>query len=373
MRPVAAASIFLVLAFLMALKYMISEYLRRIRGKNSDSTFTTLTIDEFLDGIEREKPIRFSAEQLILATGNFASLLGTGGFGAVYKGMFSDGTPVAVKVLHGSSDKKIEEQFMAEVGTIGRVHHFNLVRLYGFCFERNMRALVYEYMSNGSLDRFLFHDNKIIGFEKLCEIAVGTAKGLAYLHEECQQRIVHYDIKPGNILLDEKFFPKVADFGLAKLCNRDNTHITMTGGRGTPGYAAPELWMPYAITHKCDVYSFGMLLFEIIGRRRNLDTNLPEKDREVAERFMKAALWCVQSRPESRPLMSTVVKMLEGSMEIPSPLNPFPNLFEQTTGPEPPSHFLSNSSIFESTTVTGSKVEHSTPVMTKYEIHMATT
>ena len=119
----------------------------------------------------------------------------------------------------------------------------------------------------------LFLENSMLESEKLREIAVGTAKAIAYLHEECQQRIIHYDIKPGNILLDSKFTPKVADIGLAKLCNRDNTHITLTGGRGTPGYAAPELWMPLPITHKCDVYSYGMLLFEIVGRRRNLNAN----------------------------------------------------------------------------------------------------
>ncbi|MBA0719129.1 hypothetical protein Golax_006833, partial [Gossypium laxum] len=309
-------------------------------------------MDKFLNEMEKEKPIRFTSQQLRIATDNFTNLLGSGGFGTVYKGIFSNGTMVAVKVLHGDSDKRIEEQFMAEVSTIGRVHHVNLVRLYGFCFDLNLRALVYEYMVNGSLDKVLFGEDKKLGFQQLQAVAIGTAKGIAYLHEECQQRIIHYDIKPGNILLDANFLPKVADFGLAKLCNREKTHVTMTRGRGTPGYAAPELWMPYPITHKCDVYSFGMLLFEIIGKRRNLDTNLPESqewfprwvwkntetenhvelmmvcgiedtDRDTAERMMKTALWCIQYRPESRPLMSIVVKMLEGGVEIPAPSNPF--------------------------------------------------
>jgi serine/threonine protein kinase len=228
-------------------------------------------MDKFLNDMEREKPIRFSGQQLRIATDNYSNLLGSGGFGTVYKGIFSNGTMVAVKVLRGSSGKKIDEQFMAEVGTIGRIHHFNLVKLYGFCIERNLIALVYEYMENGSLDMYLFHEKNSLGYVKLHEISIGTARGIAYLHEECQHRIIHYDIKPGNILLDWNLNPKVADFGLAKLCNRENTHITMTGVRGTPGYAAPEIWMPSPITHKCDVYSFGMLLFEIIGRRRNLD------------------------------------------------------------------------------------------------------
>ncbi|TYI29308.1 hypothetical protein ES332_A05G307300v1 [Gossypium tomentosum] len=321
----------------------------------------TATMNQFLNDIEKEKPIRFTSLQLRIATDNFSTLLGSGGFGAVYKGVLSNETMVAVKVLHGTSDKRIEQQFMAEVGTIGRVHHFNLVRLYGFCFDKNLRALVYEYLPNGSLDRFLFTQEKKLGFEKLHEIAVGTAKGIGYLHEECQQRIIHYDIKPENILLDSKFCPKVADFGLAKLCNRENTHMSMTGGRGTPGYAAPELWMPYPITHKCDVYSFGMLLFEIIGRRRNLNVQLPESqewfprwvwkniesngdigelmeaceieegNRETVERKVKTALWCVQYRAERRPLMGMVVKMLDGAAEIPQPSNPFEHLLDHNS------------------------------------------
>jgi serine/threonine protein kinase len=266
---------------------------------------------------------------------------------------------VAVKVLRGSSGKKIDEQFMAEVGTIGRIHHFNLVKLYGFCIERNLIALVYEYMENGSLDMYLFHEKNSLGYVKLHEISIGTARGIAYLHEECQHRIVHYDIKPGNILLDWNLNPKVADFGLAKLCNRENTHITMTGGRGTPGYAAPEIWMPSPITHKCDVYSFGMLLFEIIGRRRNLDIKdteteewfpvwvwkkfdvglleeamiecgIDEKNKEIFERMVKVALLCVQYKQDLRPMMSVVVKMLEGSLQIPKIFNPFQHLIDGT-------------------------------------------
>jgi len=212
-----------------------------------DSQILAVTINDFLNNLE--KPIRFTGQQLRIATDNYSNLLGSGGFGTVYKGILNNGTMVAVKVQRGSSDKKIEEQFMAEVGTIGRIHHFNLVKLFGFCFEKNLIALVYEYMGNGSLDRYLFHEKNALAYEKLHEIAIGTARGIAYLHEFCEDRIIHYDIKPGNILLDRNFNPKVADFGLAKLCNRENTHITMTGGRGTPGYAAPELWMPFPITH----------------------------------------------------------------------------------------------------------------------------
>jgi serine/threonine protein kinase len=316
-------------------------------------------MDKFLNDMEKEKPIRFTSQQLRIATDNYSYRLGSGGFGIVYKGSFSNGIMIAVKVLRGSSDQRIHQQLMAEMGTIGKVHHFNFVRLYGFCFEKNLIALVYEYMRNKSLDRYLFQENTILGFEKLQEIAIGTAKGIAYLHEECQQRIIHYDIKPGNILLDDNFNPKVADFGLAKLTNRENTHITMTGGRGTPGYAAPELWMPLPVTHKCDVYSFGILLFEIIGKRRNHDADISEsqewfpmwvwkkfeaekvddllvacgiqeRNLEIVERMVKVALSCVQYKPESRPKMSVVVKMLEGLVEISKPLNPFQHMIGGT-------------------------------------------
>ncbi|XP_061360426.1 rust resistance kinase Lr10-like [Gastrolobium bilobum] len=360
-------------------------------------------MDKFLNDMEKEKSIKFTDKQLRIATDNYSILLGSGGFGAVYKGVFSNGTIVAVKVLRGSSDKKIEEQFMAEVGTVGRIHHFNLVRLYGFCFERKLIALVYEYMGNGSLDRYLFHKTKTLGYEKLHEIAVGTARGIAYLHEECQQRIIHYDIKPGNILLDRNFNPKVADFGLAKLCNRENTHITMTGGRGTPGYAAPELWMPFPVTHKCDVYSFGMLLFEIIGRRRNLDIKLPEsqewfpiwvwkkfdagqlgelmivcgieeKNKEIAERMVKVALSCVQYRPESRPIMSIVVKMLEGSVEVTKPLNPFQHVMGGTLAGHPvqvSQNYITNISSGSFVMVTDSSIVCASPTVRKHEIELA--
>ncbi|KAE8713812.1 receptor-like protein kinase [Hibiscus syriacus] len=398
----------IVIVVVVVVKVSILVYVchkREQTGSNNnvypDSQFLTLTMDRFLNDMEREKPIRFTSQQLRIATDNFTNLLGSGGFGAVYKGIFSNGTMVAVKVLYGNSDKRIEEQFMAEVSTIGRVHHFNLLRLYGFCFERNLRALVYEYMKNGSLDKFLFGEDKKLGFQRLQAIAVGTAKGIAYLHEECQQRIIHYDIKPGNILLDANFFPKVADFGLAKLCNRDNTHVTMTGGRGTPGYAAPELWMPYPITHKCDVYSFGMLLLEIIGKRRNLDRNLPEsqewfpmwvwkkvesgsvvelmmvcgvdeEDRDMGERMVKTALWCIQHRPDSRPWMSMVVKMLEGATEIHSPPNPFAAFLLESGAPN------KNNSTRTTWTDTScdsglssSNLICATPVMRQYGIEMA--
>ncbi|GLT60087.1 hypothetical protein SLA2020_328710, partial [Shorea laevis] len=212
-------------------------------------------------------------------------------------------------------------------------------------------------MENGSLDNYLFAKEEMIEWEKLHVIAVGTAKGIAYLHEDCQQRIIHYDIKPANILLDANFLPKVADFRLAKLCNRDSTHDSVIGFKGTLGYCAPEFFLRnHPITYKCDVYSFGMLLFEIVGRRKNKVSNSSEsldwfpkvvldkyqkgelvelikssgirkEDMEKAERMSVVALWCVQDSPGARPPMSAVVKMLERGVEIMPPPKPTHLLF----------------------------------------------
>uniref|UniRef100_A0A0E0KW51 Protein kinase domain-containing protein n=1 Tax=Oryza punctata TaxID=4537 RepID=A0A0E0KW51_ORYPU len=335
------------------------------------------SMSHFIEGLQNERPVRFSAQQLRAFTKNYAHKVGSGGFGVVYRGRFPSGVPVAVKVLNSTLGKRAEEQFMAEVGTIGRTYHINLVRLYGFCFDADVKALVYEYMEKGSLDRYLFDSSpsspapERIAFEKLHEIAVGTAKAVRYLHEECAQRIIHYDIKPENVLLGAGMAPKVSDFGLAKLCDREDTHLTITGARGTPGYAAPELWMPLPVTHKCDVYSYGMLLFEMLGRRRNLELGgvhgsqewYPRwvwhrfeageteamlarataaaagdgngREREKAERVCKVALWCVQYRPEERPSMGNVVRMLEGEDHIAAPRNPFAHLAPYSAGSTP--------------------------------------
>lgn len=320
------------------------------------------TIEIFLKDMAKEKPLRFSSQHLKEFTRNFSTELGSGGFGVVYKGSFPSGVRIAVKVLHNSLGKRsLEGQFMAEVAAMGRTYHINLVRLYGFCFDSAIQALVYEYMENGSLDKLLFNRENAAEWGKLLEVAIGTAKGIAYLHEECDKRIIHYDIKPGNVLLDSNFNPKVADFGLARLSNRDSTHMELSGIKGTPGYAAPEVWTPFPVTHKCDVYSFGMLLFEIIGRRKNFLSRssrewLPkwvyekverkevaemlsglgiedEVDgiREKAERAAMVALWCVQYLPAARPNMSDVVRMLEGGVEISPPPNPFAHLLDESS------------------------------------------
>ncbi|KAG8080825.1 hypothetical protein GUJ93_ZPchr0007g6375 [Zizania palustris] len=340
------------------------------------AALTTSTLD-----VVKNRPVRFSSSQLQEMTSNYAERLGAGGFGVV---------------LGSGMGKRAEEQFMAEIGTIGRTSHVNLARLYGFCFDADLKALVYECMPNGSLERYLFVDgggqDRQLGFDELYRIAVGTAKAIRYLHDECARRIIHYDIKPGNVLLDQGFEPKVADFGLARLCDREKTHLTMTGGgRGTPGYAAPELWMPVPVTHKCDVYSYGMLLFEILGGRRNYMQELDSQEqwyprwvwqrlergeteavvararalggagrRKKAERMCAVALWCVQYRPEERPSMSSVVQMLEDDDHVAAPtVSPFAHL-------EPSSlHSLASSSSSETATdaTTRSSTTRSQPLI----------
>lgn len=345
--------------------------------KSEDVVIELGPVEKFLNEILNERPMRFTSEQLAAFTRNFSSELGSGGFGVVYKGELPNGLAVAVKVLKASAmSKKVEEAFMAEVGTIGRTYHVHLVRLYGFCFDADTKALVYEFLENGSLEKYLYggkgddgdvevegsQREKKLPWSTLHAIAVGTAKGIRYLHEECgRQKIVHYDIKPANILLTADFTPKVADFGLARLTEPDNTHMTLTGGRGTPGYAAPELWMAMPATEKCDVYSFGMVLFEILGRRRNYDAGrgesrewfprwvweryeqdemecilddagIGEEDREKAEMMCKVALWCVQFQPAARPTMSSVLRMLKGDMVIVPPVNPFHYVMDSGSG-----------------------------------------
>ncbi|XP_058095515.1 G-type lectin S-receptor-like serine/threonine-protein kinase SD2-5 [Magnolia sinica] len=289
-------------------------------------------------------PRRFSYEDLRTATKDFKEKLGEGGFGSVFKGILEDGTKIAVKQLENIGQGM--KEFLAEVETIGNIHHFNLVRLIGFCAERSHQLLVYEYMSNGSLDSWIFDRNKnqVLDWLTRKKIILDIAKGLAYLHEECRQRIVHLDIKPQNILLDDNFNAKVSDFGLSKLMDRDQSQVQTTM-RGTPGYLAPE-WKQLRVTLKVDIYSFGIVVLEIVCGRKNLDRYRSEQSkhllrllqekgeenrlidiidgssvdmqlhREEAMKMIRLAAWCLQDDHTRRPLMSVVVKVLEGAMEV---------------------------------------------------------
>ncbi|GKU89203.1 hypothetical protein SLEP1_g3371 [Rubroshorea leprosula] len=298
-------------------------------------------------------PMNIGYRDLQICTSNFSQLLGAGGFGSVYKGSLTDGTLVAVKKLdrvlpHG------EREFVTEVNTIGAMHHMNLVRLCGYCSEGSHRLLVYEFMKNGSLDKWIFPSyqcrDKLLDWPTRFNIAIATAQGVAYFHEQCRNRIIHCDIKPENILLDENFCPKVSDFGLAKLMGREHSHV-VTMVRGTRGYLAPEWISNRPVTVKADVYSYGMLLLEIIGGRRNLDMSFDAEDffypgwafkelingtpmkvadrrlegavdEEELARALKVAFWCIQDEVFTRPSMGKVVKMLEGTVDIKTPPMP---------------------------------------------------
>lgn len=289
----------------------------------------------------RGMTVRFSYEDLRVATEDFKERIGGGGFGTVFKGVLPDGSKIAVKRLDRMGQGMRE--FLAEVETIGSLHHFNLVRLIGFCAEKSCWLLVYEYMSNGSLDKWIFFRDEVpcLDWQTRKKIILDVAKGLTYLHEDCRQRIAHLDIKPQNILLDESFNAKVSDFGLAQLIDRDESLVQATM-RGTPGYIAPE-WRKSKINVKVDIYSFGIVLLEVVSARRNLDRsrsesschllrmlqekakedrlldiveNLDENHREEMIRLIKIGVWCLQDDPIKRPSMSTVVKVLEGVMEV---------------------------------------------------------
>ncbi|PIA26536.1 hypothetical protein AQUCO_09100017v1 [Aquilegia coerulea] len=294
-------------------------------------------------------PKAYSYADLNKFTSDFSesNKLGFGAYGNVYKGQIPGGVQVAVKVL--VEKDVVEETFMAEVSTMGNASHRSLVKLYGYCFESNIKALVYEYMDNGSLDTILYKNNDNgIEWDKLYSIAIETAKGLAYLHDGWHEKIIHYDIKAANVLLDKNLFPKISDFGLAKLMKREVDDATLTRIRGTNGYNAPETWMPASrVTYKCDVYSFGMMLFEILGKRSNgmgdnwfpqqvwnkfkneeleqliTDCGITEKDTENAKILAKVALLCAQYIPERRPSMSKVVMMLEKIIPVETPSYPF--------------------------------------------------
>ncbi|CAN0926484.1 Putative receptor protein kinase ZmPK1 [Linum grandiflorum] len=227
---------------------------------------------------------RFSYGELKKATRNFKEELGRGGSGVVYKGVLSDERIVAVKRLGDSYQG--EDVFWAEVTTIGKINHMNLVRMWGFCAENRHRILVYEYLKHQSLDNYLFSGTNSLEWQVRFKVALGTAKGLAYLHHECLEWVIHCDVKPENILLDDDFEPKIADFGLAKLSQRDSNSSQFTKIRGTKGYMAPEWASNLPITAKVDVYSYGVVILELVKGIRLSDMVEEEEEAELA-RFIR--------------------------------------------------------------------------------------
>ncbi|XP_027941056.1 rust resistance kinase Lr10-like [Vigna unguiculata] len=304
-------------------------------------------------------PIRYSYKEIKKMATGFNEKLGEGGYGSVFKGKLRSGPCVAIKVLRKS--KGNGQDFINEVATIGRIHHHNVVHLIGYCAEGSKRALVYEFMHNGSLDKFIFskEGNTHLTYDTIHDIAIGVAHGISYLHHGCDMQILHFDIKPHNILLDEKFTPKISDFGLAKLYSTDKSVVTMTAARGTIGYIAPELFYNNVgrISNKSDVYSFGMFLMEIASKRKNLNPHAEHssqlyfpfwiydqlnkgKDLEmedvrdfenkIIKKMIIVSLWCIQLKPNDRPSMNKVVEMLEGDIEN-LKLPPKPSLYPHET------------------------------------------
>ncbi|XP_048433196.1 cysteine-rich receptor-like protein kinase 34 [Pyrus x bretschneideri] len=311
-------------------------------------------VEEFLDAYKDLMPRRYSYSDIKKITMDFKDKLGQGGFGSVFKGELSDGHRVAVKMLSGSKDEG--QDFINEVAIIGRIHHVNVVQLIGFSSEKSKRALVYDFMPKGSLEKYIFSEKEtgvVLGWDRMHEIARGVARAIEYLHEGCDMQILHFDIKPHNILLDENFTAKISDFGLARFSPRDHNTLSLTAPRGTMGYIAPEMFYRNlgGVSYKADVFSFGMLLMEMTGRRKNLNAHAQnssqiyfsswiydqlekglsveivdacENDKKVAKKMIMVALWCIQLKPADRPSMSKVVEMLEGEVEaLQMPPKPF--------------------------------------------------
>ncbi|KAJ1387402.1 Serine/threonine-protein kinase, active site [Sesbania bispinosa] len=308
-------------------------------------------------------PTKFRYKELEEATDGFQSLLGRGSSASVFKGILNDGTSVAVKRI--DAEERGEKEFKSEVAAIASVHHVNLVRLLGYCNAPTApRYLVYDYISNGSLDCWIFPKRETqrqrrrfgcLSWNLRYKVAIDVAKGLAYLHHDCRSRILHLDVKPENILLDENYRALVSDFGLSKLIGKDESQVVSTI-RGTRGYLAPEWLLEQGVSDKTDIYSYGMVLLEIVGGRKNVSLVEDEKDKSkrkwqyfpkivnekvregklmeiVDHRLMECGgvderevrtlvyvgLWCVQEKPRLRPSMVQVVDMLEGRVRVEEP------------------------------------------------------
>ncbi|KAF9593832.1 hypothetical protein IFM89_025617 [Coptis chinensis] len=296
----------------------------------------------------------FEFDILVMATENFSlsNQLGTGGFGSVYKGKMPNGEEIAVKKLAVGSNQGVEE-FSNEVMLLLRMQHRNLVKLLGCCVQREDRMLVYEYLHNKSLDCFLFDKSKsaILDWSKRFNIIVGIARGLLYLHEDSQLRIIHRDIKASNILLDEQMYPKISDFGLARLFPDELSQVRTRRIAGTVGYMAPEYAVRGLLSVKSDVFSFGVLILEIISGRKNYDSQLEEHNKELLNltwqldregrlmelvdvnigscpqpevlKCIRIGLLCCQESIQERPVMSSILVMLSNeSVTTPLPGRP---------------------------------------------------
>ncbi|KAM7461726.1 hypothetical protein LguiA_029847 [Lonicera macranthoides] len=356
-KPTGASKIFhlavlgaIFLCLVTIILYLIYNSFKR---KKEDQ----VKVKRFLGDYKALKPSRYSFADIKKITNKFKDKLGEGSYGTVFKGKLSSKIFVAVKVLESSMENG--KEFINEVGAMGLIHHVNVVRLVGFCADGINRALIYEFLPNKSLEKLIFSETQnktFLGWEKLQEIALGIARGIEYLHEGCDHQILHFDIKPHNILLDDNFNPKIVDFGQAKLCPRDQSKVSMTAARGTMGYIAPEVFSRNFgnVSYKSDVYSFGMLLLEMVGGRKKIDLTVQnpsqmsfpeliydrlcqgeelgikieeEEHAQIAKKLTIVGLCCIQWSPLDRPPMKTVVQMLEGKGDmLAMPPNPFASI-----------------------------------------------
>ncbi|KAJ8424047.1 hypothetical protein Cgig2_000259 [Carnegiea gigantea] len=338
--PIVGLAVFIIGATIWVL-------LKRRKSRKSRMRFSQ-------EEIESLKSLQFSFGMIKQATEDFKedNKLGQGGFGTVYKGTLSNGDKIAVKRLLRSSGSEGDVQFKNEILILAKLHHRNLVKLLGFCLHEEEMLLIYEVVANGSLDKFLFDpiQREHLLWETRSKIISGTARGLLYLHEESRLRIIHRDLKAGNVLLDTEFNPKIADFGMARLFNIDQTQTMTSRIAGTYGYMPPEYVLYGQVSVKSDVYSFGVLVLEIISGQR-ISSFVHEEDPEDLLSFawrnwMAGTAWnivdatlsdgfsteilrcthigllCVQDKPEDRPTMSSVGIMLSShtlALPVPSP------------------------------------------------------
>ncbi|KAL7240400.1 hypothetical protein ACSBR2_006117 [Camellia fascicularis] len=350
---IATGSICALLAVVLLRMFKYKRRIARIFkpsyfGKNQ-TTGDERKAKEFIKNYQSTLLTNYSYNDIKKMTNNFKEKLGEGGYGNVFKGKLPpDGRFIAVKMLMDYRDNS--QNFLSEITSIGRIHHVNVIRLLGFCWDGSRQALVYEYMPNKSLGDLL-HKGEVsvsLGLTRLHEISIGVAHGLEYLHNGCDSRILHLDIKPQNVLLDQNFDPKISDFGLAKVYSRNQSAVTMTKAGGTIGYIAPEILFRNLgkPSHKSDVYSFGMLLLEMVGAKTHVqpeantsseaqfpgwiyDKLMIDEERDnmeledfvvgvevyIARKMLKVGLWCIQINPKDRPSMTRVVEMLCGNVE----------------------------------------------------------
>ncbi|KAJ1431383.1 Serine/threonine-protein kinase, active site [Sesbania bispinosa] len=326
-----------------------------LRRKTKKSYKNTLK-ENFGQEFAALEPLQFDLTIIEAATNNFAceNMIGKGGFGEVYKGILNDGQQIAIKRLSKSSTQGVNE-FKNEVLLIAKLHHRNLVAFIGFCLEEQEKILIYEYVPNKSLDYFLFdsHRQKLLSWFERYNIIGGIARGIHYLHEHSRLKIIHRDLKPSNVLLDENMVPKISDFGLAR-----NVEINQDQGStnrivGTYGYMSPEYAMLGQFSEKSDVFSFGVMILEIITGKKNLSsyeshrvvdgllsyvwkqwkeqTPLRTLDRDIEKNYseievlkcIQIGLLCVQHNPDDRPTMATIVSYLSSYfIELPTPQEP---------------------------------------------------